>query len=193
MGKITIVLASKSPRRQSLVKEMGFPFELRTKEVEENYPADIPSEQVPVYLAELKSTPLLKSLKDNEILLTSDTVVILNDTILGKPKDTSDAQQMLKTLSGKSHKVVTGVCLTSSSHSISFAETTIVHFSSLTENEINYYIEKYQPFDKAGAYGIQEWIGAIGIHKIEGCYYNVMGLPVNKIYSVLKNEFGVAI
>ncbi len=193
MDRITIVLASKSPRRQSLVEEMGFPFEVRIKEVEENYPADIPVEQVPVYLAELKSTPLLSSLREREILLTSDTVVIHNDTILGKPKDKADAQRMLQILSGTSHKVVTGVCLTSNSHSVSFAETTIVHFSTLTEREINYYIEKYQPFDKAGSYGIQEWIGAIGIHKIEGCYYNVMGLPVNKIYSVLRDEFGVTI
>ena len=193
MDRITIVLASKSPRRQSLVEEMGFPFEVRIKEVEENYPADIPVEQVPVYLAELKSAPLLSSLKVGEILLTSDTVVIHNDTILGKPKDKADAQRMLQILSGTSHKVVTGVCLTSNSHSVSFAETTIVHFSTLTEREINYYIEKYQPFDKAGSYGIQEWIGAIGIHKIEGCYYNVMGLPVNKIYSVLRDEFGVTI
>ena len=193
MGKPTLVLASKSPRRQLLVKEMGFPFEVRIKEVDENYPSDIPAEQVPVYLAELKSAPLLSSLKVGEILLTSDTVVIHNNKILGKPKDKADAQHMLRALSGKSHKVVTGVCLTNNVHSVSFAETTIVHFSTLTESEINYYIENYQPFDKAGAYGIQEWIGAIGIHKIEGCYYNVMGLPVNKIYSVLKNEFGVAI
>ncbi len=172
---------------------MGFPFEVRIKEVEENYPSDISPEQVPIYLAELKSKPFLTSLEKSEILLTSDTVVIHDATILGKPKDKGEAQRMLHALSGKSHKVVTGVCLTSNAHSISFAETTIVHFSSLTESEINYYIENYQPFDKAGAYGIQEWIGAIGIHKIEGCYYNVMGLPVNKIYSVLKNEFGVAI
>ena len=193
MDKPIIVLASKSPRRQALVKEMGFPFEVRIKEVEEKYPSDLQSEKVPIYLAELKSKPFSTSLNDNELLLTSDTVVILNDLILGKPKDKEDAQRMLRSLSGKSHKVVTGVCLTSNSHSISFSETTIVHFSDLTEREIDYYIDKYKPFDKAGAYGIQEWIGAIGIHKIEGCYYNVMGLPVNKIYSVLRGEFGLAI
>jgi len=193
MDKPIIVLASKSPRRQALVKEMGFPFEVRIKEVEEKYPSVLPSLEVPIYLAELKSKPFSTSLHDNELLLTSDTVVIHNDVILGKPKDKGDAQRMLRSLSGKSHEVVTGVCLTSNSRSISFSEKTIVHFSDLTEREVDYYIDKYQPFDKAGAYGIQEWIGAIGIHKIEGCYYNVMGLPVNKIYSVLRGEFGLTI
>lgn len=189
MDNIKLILASKSPRRQSLIEEMGFPFEIRIKDVEEIYPADLESEKVPVFLAELKSAPLFETLKQGEILITSDTVVINNGKILGKPKDKNEAFVMLKSLSGNSHKVVTGVSMRSLDKVISFAETTIVHFSELTDTEINYYIDKYQPFDKAGAYGIQEWIGAIAISKIEGCYYNVMGLPVHKVYRSLQDNF----
>lgn len=189
MDKIKLVLASKSPRRQSLIKEMGFPFEVRIKEVEEIYPPHLKSEEVPVFLAELKSKPLVDSLIDNEILITSDTVVVNEGKILGKPKDKIEAFEMLQSLLGKSHKVITGVCLHSTEKNISFAETTTVYFSDLTDSEINYYIDNYKPFDKAGAYGIQEWIGAIAINKIEGCYYNVMGLPVHKIYRALQDEF----
>lgn len=184
-----LILASKSPRRQALIEEMGFPFEVRIKDVEEIYPLDLESGKVPVFLAELKSTPLIDSLKEGEILITSDTVVINQGKILGKPKDKNEAFEMLKSLSGNSHKVITGVCMRSINQSISFAETTIVHFSALTDTEINFYIDKYQPYDKAGAYGIQEWIGAIAISKIEGCYYNVMGLPVHKVYRTLQDFF----
>lgn len=189
MDKIKFVLASKSPRRQSLIQEMGFPFEVRIKEVEEIYPPHLKSEEVPVFLAELKSKPLVDSLIVNEILITSDTVVVNDNKILGKPKDKAEAFEMLQSLSGKSHKVITGVCLRSIDKTISFAETTTVYFSDLTDSEINYYIDNYKPFDKAGAYGIQEWIGAIAISKIEGCYYNVMGLPVHKVYRALQDEF----
>lgn len=189
MDNLKLVLASKSPRRQSLIEEMGFPFEIRVKDVEEIYPAELESEKVPVFLAELKSFPLIDTLNQGEVLITSDTVVINKGKILGKPKNKIEAFEMLKSLSGNSHKVITGVCMTSNNKTISFAETTIVHFSELTDDEINYYIEKYQPFDKAGAYGIQEWIGAIAIHKIEGCYYNVMGLPVHKVYKTLQENF----
>lgn len=189
MDKIKLILASKSPRRQSLIESLGFPFEVRLKEVDEVYPVELAPENVPVFLAELKSQPLIDQLIDGEVLITSDTVVINEGKILGKPKDYEDAFQMLKSLSGKSHKVVTGVCMQSNSTKISFAETTIVHFSVLTEAEINYYIENFEPFDKAGSYGIQEWIGAIAVHKIEGCYYNVMGLPVHKVYKTLKESF----
>ena len=189
MDKIKLILASKSPRRQSLIESLGFPFEVRLKEVDEVYPVELATENVPVFLAELKSQPLIDQLIDGEVLITSDTVVINEGKILGKPKDYEDAFQMLQSLSGKSHKVVTGVCIQSKSKKISFAETTIVHFSVLTEAEINYYIENFEPFDKAGSYGIQEWIGAIAVHKIEGCYYNVMGLPVHKVYKTLKESF----
>lgn len=189
MDKIKLILASKSPRRQSLIESLGFPFEVRLKEVDEVYPVELAPENVPVFLAELKSQPLIDQLIDGEVLITSDTVVINEGKILGKPKDYKDAFQMLQSLSGKFHKVVTGVCMQSNSTKISFAETTIVHFSVLTEAEINYYIENFEPFDKAGSYGIQEWIGAIAVHKIEGCYYNVMGLPVHKVYKTLKESF----
>jgi len=189
MDKIKLILASKSPRRQSLIESLGFPFEVRLKEVDEVYPVELAPENVPVFLAELKAQPLIDQLIDGEVLITSDTVVINERKILGKPKDYKDAFQMLQSLSGKSHKVVTGVCMQSNSTKISFAETTIVHFSVLTEAEINYYIENFEPFDKAGSYGIQEWIGAIAVHKIEGCYYNVMGLPVHKVYKTLKESF----
>lgn len=189
MDKIKLILASKSPRRQSLIQEMGFPFEVRIKEVEEIYPSDLKSEEVPVFLAKLKSKPLIDSLIDDEILITSDTVVVNQGKILGKPKDKAEAFEMLHSLSGKSHKVITGVCLRSKNKTISFAETTKVYFSDLTDSEINYYIDNYKPFDKAGAYGIQEWIGAIAISKIEGCYYNVMGLPVHKVYRAIQDEF----
>jgi len=189
MDKIKLILASKSPRRQALIESLGFPFEVRIKEVDEVYPTELASENVPVFLAELKAQPLINQLKVGEVLITSDTVVINDGVILGKPKDNADAFNMLQSLSGKSHKVVTGVCIQSKSTKVSFSETTIVHFSVLTETEINYYINNYKPFDKAGSYGIQEWIGAIAVHKIEGCYYNVMGLPVHKVYETLKEKF----
>ena len=189
MAKIKLILASKSPRRQSLIESLGFPFEVRIKEVDEVYPSEMETDKVPVFLAELKAEPLVDQLQQNEVLITSDTVVINNDKILGKPKDYNDAFQMLQSLSGKSHKVVTGVCIQSLNDKISFAETTIVHFAALTKNEIEFYIENYKPFDKAGSYGIQEWIGAIAVHKIEGCYYNVMGLPVHKVYKTLQERF----
>jgi septum formation protein len=189
MDKIKLVLASKSPRRQSLIESMGFPFEVRIKEVDEVYPQELEREKVPVFLAELKAKPLIDQLQDGEVLITSDTVVIHEGKILGKPIDYNDAFQMLQCLSGNSHKVVTGVCMQSKSTTVSFSETTIVHFSDVSKDEIDYYIENFKPYDKAGAYGIQEWIGAIAIHKIEGCYYNVMGLPVHKVYSTLKECF----
>ena len=189
MDKIKLVLASKSPRRQSLIESMGFPFEVRIKEVEEVYPQELEPEKVPVFLAELKAKPLIDQLQDGEVLITSDTVVIHEGKILGKPIDYNDAFQMLQSLSGKIHTVVTGVCMQSKSTTVSFSETTIVHFSNVSKDEIDYYIENFKPYDKAGAYGIQEWIGAIAVHKIEGCYYNVMGLPVHKVYRTLKERF----
>lgn len=189
MDKIKLILASKSPRRQSLIESLGFPFEVRIKEVDEVYPSTLEAEKVPIFLAELKAEPLVDQLQDGEVLITSDTVVINEGQILGKPKDYEDAFQMLQSLSGKAHKVVTGVCMQSKTTKISFTETTIVHFSTLTKDEIDFYIENYKPYDKAGSYGIQEWIGAIAVHKIEGCYYNVMGLPVHKVYKTLKEAF----
>lgn len=190
MVDIKIILASKSPRRQALVKELGLPFEIRIKEVEEIYPEELELHSVPEFLANLKAKPLLETLKNGEVLLTSDTIVIHNEKILGKPKDTADAIDMLSKLSNSMHEVVTGVCLNSTTKSFSFATLTKVYFSELSPDEIKYYVENFKPFDKAGSYGIQEWIGYIGVKNIDGCYYNVMGLPIHDLYAALKKEFG---
>ncbi|MDG1148082.1 MAG: Maf family nucleotide pyrophosphatase [Crocinitomicaceae bacterium] len=189
MDKLKIVLASKSPRRQALIKELGFDFEIRTKEVEEIYPPELPPYKVPEFLAALKAVPIAPTLNHNEILLTSDTIVLAEGNILGKPKDKQEAFEMIQTLSGKSHEVITGVQLKSVDKLISFSSITTVYFSPLTTDEISFYIDKYKPMDKAGSYGIQEWIGYIGVSKIEGCYYNVMGLPIHDVYQALKEHF----
>ncbi len=191
MDKTTIVLGSKSPRRQALVKELGIPTEVRVIEVEEIYPKDLDPEKVPVYLAELKAQAHLSKLKENEILLTSDTIVLLENEVIGKPKSIEEAKQLLAKLSGKSHTVITGVYLASKSKKVKFSSHTKVHFSTLSEEEIAYYVDKFQPMDKAGSYAIQEWIGYIGVQKIEGCYYNVMGLPLHDVYQHLKSDFDI--
>jgi septum formation protein len=182
---IHILLASKSPRRQEMLKDLGLDFEIRTKEVEEIYPEGMKAEEIPVYLSELKAAAFLADIKNNELVITADTIVCVDDSILGKPVDRDDAVNMLQRLSGRSHRVISGVCLTSSSKKVSFSTTTKVHFKNLSEEEINYYIDNYQPFDKAGAYGIQEWIGFIGIDGIEGSYFNVVGLPIQRLYQEL--------
>ncbi|MGB0915713.1 MAG: Maf family nucleotide pyrophosphatase [Crocinitomicaceae bacterium] len=189
MDNIKIILASKSPRRQELIKELGFPFEIRTKEVDEIYPSELSPYDVAEYLAKLKSEPIVSSLSDGDVLLTSDTVVLNNGHILGKPLNRNEAVEMIKSLSGGSHEVITGVQLKSVRKTISFSSVTQVYFSELTDDEINFYVDKYKPFDKAGSYGIQEWIGYIGVSKIEGCYYNVMGLPIHDVYQSLKQNF----
>ena len=189
MDKIKIVLASKSPRRQQLIKELGFDFEIRTKEVEEIYPPELNHYKVPEFLAALKAGPIAPTLTHNEVLLTSDTIVLSEGNILGKPKNEREATEMIQALSGKSHKVITGVQLKSLDKCISFSSITTVFFSNLTPDEISFYVDKYKPMDKAGSYGIQEWIGYIGISKIEGCYYNVMGLPIHDVYQSLKEHF----
>lgn len=189
MDKTKLVLSSKSPRRRALVQELGLPVEIRTIDVEEIYPEDLPSNDVPAYLAKLKAEPLLQSLVENEILITSDTVVILNNEVIGKPKDREDAINMLIKLSGNSHAVITGVALSAVNYQYVFSTTTQVFFDALSLSEIEHYVDQFKPFDKAGSYGIQEWIGYIGIKRIEGCYYNVMGLPLHDLYQALKNEF----
>ena len=180
-----LILASKSPRRQEMLKELGVEFEIKLKEVEEVYPEGLSAIEIPVYLAELKASAFLDDIKDKDLVITADTIVCIDDWILGKPKDRADAVKMLKALSGRSHKVVSGVCLTSLKKKLSFSTTTDVHFKVLTDEEINYYIDNYKPFDKAGAYGIQEWIGFIGIDGIEGSYFNVVGLPIQRLYQEL--------
>lgn len=184
-----IVLGSKSPRRQELMKNLGFDIEIRTKEIDEVFPEDMPSEEVAEYLAIQKSIPLKETLNAEELLVTSDTVVLRDRDILGKPREAEDAFNMIKSLCGRKHFVITGVCLATTSKQISFKSSTEVYFEELTDDEITYYIENYKPFDKAGAYGIQEWIGYVGISRINGCYYNVMGLPLEHVYKTIKEEF----
>ena len=176
------LLASKSPRRQQLLKSLGIGFQTVIKYVEETYPDDLPKEEIPVYLARLKAEPFLQELQPNDLLITADTIVWLNGRVMGKPCDASEAEQMLKELSGNEHQVISGVRLTSSEKSSEFYSISNVRFKTLTDAEIEHYIAEFNPFDKAGAYGIQEWIGLIGITHIEGSFYNVMGLPVQQLY-----------
>ena len=186
MPNFNVILASKSPRRQQLLEALGINFIVQTREVDEIYPQGLKKEQVPVYLSQLKAKPFLENLKQFDLLITADTVVCLKDEILGKPKDKEEAQRMLGALSGNEHQVITGVCLSSKNKQHPFYSLTNVRFKPLTSEEIDYYISEYKPYDKAGAYGIQEWIGTIGIEHIEGSFYNVMGLPIQKLYEEIQ-------
>lgn len=185
--KYRLILASKSPRRQELLKSLGFDFDIRTKDVDESFPSTMRVTEVAEYLAKKKSAAF--ELANDELLITSDTTVVLGELILNKPANHQEAIDMITSLSGKAHAVVTGVCLRSVEKTISFSETTQVFFRELTRAEITHYVHTYEPMDKAGAYGIQEWIGMIGIEKIEGDYYNVMGLPSYKVYQHLTAHF----
>ena len=188
LKKYHIILASKSPRRQELLRGMGVDFEILTKETPENYPADLLLDEVPKYLSLQKSLAFNDDeLPADYLLITSDTVVICEGEILGKPKNREDATRMLQLLSGKTHHVVTGVTVRSAKKTESFAVCSNVTFAQLDDEEIDYYIEHCKPFDKAGAYGIQEWIGYVGISGLEGSFYNVMGLPTRKLYQCLKD------
>jgi len=180
-----IILASGSPRRQDFFKNLGLDFEVRLKPVKEEYPLRLSHFEISDYLAQLKSLPFLEELKPNDILVTSDTIVWHDNVALGKPKNNEEAFQMIASLSGKTHEVITSVCIRSSTYQKTINAVTKVTFKILTEDEIWYYINTYSPLDKAGAYGIQEWIGQIGVTKIEGSYFNVMGLPTHLVYSTL--------
>ena len=182
--KRPLIVASSSPRRQYLMKEAGFDFTVEKPEVDESFPSELPAEQVAKYLAE-KKAEFFRLAMNNEIVLTADTVVILQNKILNKPANRNEAFDMLTKLSGNTHLVMTGVCIISKEKEISFEDTTEVTFVSLTREEIEFYIDNYKPFDKAGAYGAQDWIGMIAIEKIVGSYFNVMGLPVHKVYQHL--------
>lgn len=184
--KKEIILASKSPRRQQLLKDLGLDFQIVLKEVEEIYPPELKREEVPMFLSKLKADAFVVDLKPNQLVITSDTIVCLEDRIIGKPKDRDDAFHMLSDLSGKMHEVITAVTLTSLEKQVSFFVITEVYFKTLSNLEIDYYINEYKPYDKAGSYGIQEWIGYIGIEKIVGSYFNVMGLPVKELYDELE-------
>lgn len=187
--KRKIILGSGSPRRKELLAALGYSFEVRTKDTDESYPTTMFCEEVPTFLAKQKAAALLSELNEDELLICADTVVILNNQILGKPANKEEATKMLNLLSGKTHKVITGVFISDSKQEEIFSETTEVTFNTLTENQINYYIEKFHPFDKAGSYGIQEWIGFIGVVSISGTYANVMGLPTHQLIAILSNKF----
>jgi septum formation protein len=184
-----IILASGSPRRQQFFKEFDFNFEIRLKEIEEVYPDHLKAEEITNYLSELKANAFDESLANDELLITSDTIVWHNNKALGKPKDYDDAFQILKSLSNSTHEVITSVCFKTIEKSEVIHEATKVTFSHLTDDQVHYYLKNYQPFDKAGAYGIQDWIGLIGISKIEGSYTNVVGLPTEKVYNYLTKNF----
>ncbi len=180
-----LILSSASPRRQFLLKEIGLEFTIDPPHIDESFPKEMPIENVPSYLAEKKAKALLSKITD-EIVIASDTVVILGDQILNKPLDRNEAIQMLSDLSGKTHTVITAVCLLSKEKSDFFEDRTEVIFKKLTQQEIEFYVDNYKPYDKAGAYGAQDWIGMIAIEKIVGSYFTVMGLPIHKVYERLQ-------
>lgn len=190
MKSYQIILASQSPRRRELLAGLGLDFTATVVSgVDETYPDNLLAASVPEYIAQKKATGY--AVKDNELLITADTLVRADTEILGKPKNADEARRMLQLLSGRSHQVTTGVCMKTVSKEVHFSVTTEVTFKRLTTDEIDYYVTRYNPFDKAGAYGIQEWIGYIGVTSLHGSYYNVMGLPVQRIYQELINTFGV--
>lgn len=187
LQKYKLILASGSPRRQQFFKDLDLDFEIRLKEIEEIFPPELKAQEITNYLAELKANAFEGELKANEILITSDTIVWHNNKALGKPKDAQDAFEILKSLSNATHEVITSVCFKTHLDLTLIYEVTQVTFNELSDEAIRYYIENYKPFDKAGAYGIQEWIGFVGVSKIEGSYANVMGMPTDKVYEYLSN------
>jgi len=178
-----LILASASPRRKWLMDELGVSFSVQPKNVEEIYPDDLKREAIPLFLSNLKASAFSEEELEGKIVLTADTIVWLNDRELQKPVDLEEAKRMIRQLSGTTHEVYTAITIRTSEKTISDFDRTEVHFRELTEDEIDFYVEKYKPLDKAGAYGIQEWIGYIGIDRIDGCYFNVMGLPLRKVYA----------
>jgi len=189
-GNYRLVLASQSPRRKELLSKLGYKFTQRLKEVEETFPKDLNAEKVAEFLSKKKAAAYEGEMAEDELIITADTVVLLNGNILSKAKDFAEAKNMLNQLSGKKHQVITGVCLQKKGSAHSFSVATDVYMKPLSSAEIAFYIENYKPFDKAGAYGIQEWIGLIGVEKIEGSYYNVMGLPVKELYEAITTFIG---
>ena len=190
MKNYKFVLASNSPRRRELLAGLDIPFEVKVLDgVDESYPSDLAAEKVSEYISVEKAAAYRDSISDDELLITADTVVILDNEIMGKPQNEQEAKEMLGRLSGRTHLVTTGVCLTTKEKQHHFSVSTKVSFKTLSADEINYYVEHYKPMDKAGAYGIQEWIGYIGVTGIEGSYFNVMGLPVQRIYQELSEKF----
>ena len=193
MKSYQLILASQSPRRKELLEGLGIPFCVRVIEgLDESFPEDLPIEDIPVYISKQKASVYAKCIAEDEVVLTADTVVVCQGQVLGKPKDEDDARRMLNLLSGRTHEVITGVTVKTREEEKSFSVVTEVQFKSLTPQEIDFYIRRFKPFDKAGAYGIQEWIGYIGVISIHGSYFNVMGLPVQRIYEELKTFFPIS-
>ncbi len=187
LQKYNLILASGSPRRQQFFKDLDLDFEIRLKKIEEIYPPELKAEEITNFLAKLKANAFEDELQPYDILITSDTIVWHNNKALGKPKDKQDAFEILKSLSNTTHDVITSVCFKTSSKTTLIHEVTKVTFNPLSDESIDYYIENYKPYDKAGAYGIQEWIGFMGVAKVEGSYTNVMGMPTDKVYDYLNN------
>lgn len=186
LDKYHVVLASNSPRRKELLSGLGIEYEVKTLPgIKETYPDTLQGADIPLYIAREKAAAYRDLMREDELIITADTIVWLEGTVLGKPRDADEAQQMLRRLSGKVHEVITGVCLTTRTFQRAFSAVTQVTFAELDEEEILYYVAHYQPLDKAGAYGIQEWIGFVGVKRIEGSYFNVMGLPVQRLYKEL--------
>lgn len=186
LEKYKVILASGSPRRRELMAGLGVNYEVRIlPDVDESYPHTLQGEEIPLYIAKEKADAYIPMMQPDELIITADTIVWLDGKVLGKPRDREDALQMLRTMSGRTHEVFTGVCITTTDWQRSFTAQTEVRFATLSEEEIAYYVDNFQPMDKAGAYGVQEWIGFIGVENISGSYYNIMGLPVQKLYREL--------
>lgn len=186
LKKYEVILASGSPRRRELLSGLGIDYEVKIlPDVDESYPDTLQGEEIPLYIAREKADAYKSLIWPGELIITADTIVWLDNTVLGKPRDAAHAMEMLRRLSGKTHQVITGVCLTTQEFQRSFTTVTEVTFATLTEEEIEYYVTNYRPLDKAGAYGIQEWIGFVGVESIRGSYFNVMGLPVQRLYREL--------
>ena len=187
MNTYKIILASNSPRRKELLAGIDVPFEVRVMEgIDESYPDTLPIQDIAEYIAKKKATAYRETMASDELVITADTIVVLGSKVMGKPHDANEASSMLRQLSGQTHQVITGVTLTTKERQMSFSVETDVTFKNLSDEEIDYYVTHYRPFDKAGAYGIQEWIGHIGVTGMSGSYFNVMGLPVQRIYEALK-------
>ena len=186
LEKYKVILASGSPRRRELMAGLGVNYEVRIlPDVDESYPDTLQGEEIPLYIAKEKADAYIPMMQPDELIITADTIVWLDGKVLGKPRDREDALQMLRTMSGRTHEVFTGVCITTTDWQRSFTAQTEVRFATLSEDEIIYYVDNFKPMDKAGAYGVEEWIGFIGVENISGSYYNIMGLPVQKLYREL--------
>lgn len=187
LNKYKVVLASNSPRRKELLSGLGIQYEVKTlPDIDESFPEGLDGVEIPAYIARAKADAYRALMQSDELIITADTIVWLDGEVMGKPMDAADACRMLRALSGKTHQVITGVCLTTTDYQKVFSTVTDVTFCCLSEEEITYYVERYQPMDKAGSYGIQEWIGFVGVESISGSYFNVMGLPIQRLYTELK-------